>query len=129
MEVSLRIRVNLAAAAVVAGLAVVYSFAPTAHSFYPACPVWTLFHVRCPGCGTTRALYSLLHLRFAEAMAYNPFTSVLMIAGAFVGAYSYLHVLWKNDWPALRVLRMVWPAVAVIAFTFFLTRNLGIWVH
>ena len=35
------------------------------------CVFHTLFHFKCPGCGMTRAAVSVLHLRFAEAYAYN----------------------------------------------------------
>jgi hypothetical protein len=60
-----------------AGLAVVYACPPGEHSFYPPCLIKTLTGLSCPGCGSTRALHALLHLRFAEAFSLNPlFTCV-----------------------------------------------------
>ena len=55
-----------------AGLAVVYACPPGQHSFYPPCLIKTLTGLNCPGCGSTRALHALLHLRFSEALALNP---------------------------------------------------------
>jgi|GEM_PF-4609009 len=38
---------------------------------YPLCLFRLLFKKRCIGCGTTRAFWSVLHLRFRDAFAYN----------------------------------------------------------
>lgn len=54
------------------GLAVVYACPPGEYSFYPVCLIKTLTGFSCPGCGSTRALHALLHLRFAEAFSLNP---------------------------------------------------------
>ena len=37
------------------------------------CPFSYLFGLSCPGCGMTRAFFSLLQLRFAEAFYYTRF--------------------------------------------------------
>lgn len=39
---------------------------------HPLCLIHNLFGRACPGCGMTRALFSLLHLDFAAAWSYNP---------------------------------------------------------
>lgn len=55
---------------------------------YPRCPVKWLTGLDCPGCGSARALHSLLHGEFAKALAYNPwlpavlFMSILAIIGS-----------------------------------------------
>jgi hypothetical protein len=38
---------------------------------YPLCLFRLLFKKHCIGCGTTRAFWSVLHLRFRDAFAYN----------------------------------------------------------
>lgn len=43
----------------------------------PKCLFRMLTGWDCPGCGSSRALHSLLHLRIWEALAYNP----LLVAG------------------------------------------------
>lgn len=44
------------------------------------CPVRLLFGIPCPGCGTTRACFSLLRLNVREAFLYQPvfFLNVLL---------------------------------------------------
>jgi len=38
---------------------------------FPICIFKNIFHIECLGCGTTRAFWSILHLRFKEALEYN----------------------------------------------------------
>lgn len=35
------------------------------------CPVYTTTGIFCPGCGSGRALYALLHLKILKAVSYN----------------------------------------------------------
>ncbi|MBI4890572.1 MAG: DUF2752 domain-containing protein [Acidobacteria bacterium] len=68
---------------ILGGLAVVYACPPSQYGFYPLCPIKTLTGIACPGCGSTRALHALLHLRFVEAFALNPLftcTAPLLLA-------------------------------------------------
>jgi hypothetical protein len=38
---------------------------------YPICLYRIIFNKKCIGCGTTRAVWSMLHLKFNEAIKYN----------------------------------------------------------
>lgn len=61
--------------AAVAIAVALYSIDPTGPSgqYMPHCPVRWATGFDCPGCGAARAAHALLHLRFAEAAAYNYF--------------------------------------------------------
>ena len=53
-------------------LALLYFFIDARHSgFFPACPLFTLTGLYCPGCGSQRAVSSLLHGDVFEAIDYN----------------------------------------------------------
>src|ERR1700722_3214681 len=64
--------------------AVLFLFNPSQYPFYPRC----LFHQwtgwNCPGCGSTRAMYQLLHGHLAMAMRCNV---LLILSLPFVAVY------------------------------------------
>ena len=49
-----------------------------------SCPIHALTGLYCPGCGASRAIRSLLHLDFLQALRYNAFITV---ASPFIGLY------------------------------------------
>ena len=77
---------NLKTSGALAGLGValiiLYLFSPTQYPFYPRCPlyVWTGLH--CPGCGSLRAVHSLLHGDIVSALRFN---SLLILSSPFLG--------------------------------------------
>jgi len=64
----------LAASALAAGAAVVLRHVNpyVAGNPLPSCPLYALTGFYCPGCGSTRCLYSLVHFDLPGAMAMNP---------------------------------------------------------
>lgn len=53
-------------------LGVVYFiFNPSNVALFPQCPFLVLTGFRCPGCGSQRAIHSLLHLDIIQAFSYN----------------------------------------------------------
>jgi hypothetical protein len=50
------------------------------------CPILTLTGWQCPGCGSTRALYSLLHGDPAKAFSMNPLLLACYASGSFLVA-------------------------------------------
>lgn len=62
---------------------------PYAETIFPPCILLHLTGWQCPGCGGTRAMYSLLHGDLASSFAANP----LVIAGYLAVAVSLVGVL------------------------------------
>ena len=69
------------AAAVGAALAILFFFSPTQHPFYPRCPLHAMTGLHCPGCGSLRAIHSLLHGDLASALHFN---ALLVLALPFL---------------------------------------------
>ena len=69
-------RIALIAAITIGGItaAVIYGmFDPADYALFPKCPFLMLTGgLRCPGCGSQRAIHALLHLQFKEAFMLNP---------------------------------------------------------
>lgn len=84
-------RILLIAAAVVAAalLLWLYAFAdPAGSPLFPRCPFLSLTGLKCPGCGTQRALHQLLTGHFTAAWHYNPALIVsIPVIGVLYGAW------------------------------------------
>ena len=59
------------AAVVVAGVVIYSTFDPTASRWFPRCPFLMLTGLKCPGCGTQRAIHALLHGDVLSALHFN----------------------------------------------------------
>ena len=61
----------------IAGLVFIYMVKPGGDNIYPKCPTRYFTGLNCPGCGTLRAVHSLLHLQIKEALKFNLLLVVL----------------------------------------------------
>ena len=104
----------------------VYYFNNPAESwFFLKCPVNYVTGLRCPGCGSQRAIHELLHLNFKQAFAYNP----LLIAAI---PYTALGIAFntetlKTRYPKTRKFfygQRALYVVLVVVILFFILRNI-----
>lgn len=92
----------------------------------PPCPTRALFGIVCPGCGSARMLYSVLHGDLPAALAYNAVTLVLLLlAGGFFIASFVLRVSGRHlprrtarSWPpfALAAVIILWGVLRNLPF-------------
>jgi len=61
---------------------------PAATGWVPPCPLHALTGLECPGCGSLRALHSILHLHVMQALGYNPMTCMCL---PFLGCWWLWH--------------------------------------
>lgn len=104
--------------------AVLLRFPPDQYSFYPQCPVYALFHVECPGCGTTRALAALLRGHVTEAFKLNALTVSLLPLAIGYAAIWYRRYLRRGPflWPPVPAAGIY--AALALAVVFAVLRNL-----
>ena len=82
----------------VVGVAVLYLFNPSMNAFFPRCFFYSFTGLKCPGCGSQRAIHHLLHLDFAKAFSQNALVMflipyiVLGIYFSFGGGERFPHV-------------------------------------
>lgn len=48
-----------------------YSYNPESSSIFPKCPFLLITNLKCPGCGSQRAIHALLHLDIQSAIRFN----------------------------------------------------------
>jgi len=92
----------------------------------PVCPTKALLGIDCPGCGSMRMLYSLMHGDFSAALHFNAVGLVALVLLAWsYGAWTYGRVVgrritsWHHrGWAA--------PAVLTVMCIWFVIRNVPI---
>ena len=72
--------------ALLVGIYLYAHYDPSDYGFYPKCMFHFLTGYDCPGCGSQRALYNVLHGHFIMALRYNPLVFVA-IPYIFTGIY------------------------------------------
>jgi hypothetical protein len=118
--------VGLVGGAVVCHLGAAAFFAdhdPYTTQVFAPCPVLQLTGWQCPGCGSTRALYSLLHGDLVTAAAMNPLLMTCYVSGLLLVAMTIAERLQRPRLPrALSVAAIA--GVAAAALYTGLLRNL-----
>ncbi len=89
------------------------------------CPVYQLTGLFCSGCGASRALRSVLHLDFYQALRYNAvFTLALPFMAAYFGALAISFIRFGKDEISKKI--PIWPIWIFIgaAIIYGVLRNL-----
>lgn len=120
---ALRVAAPLAIAA--AAAFVLFHFPPTQYSFYPQCPIDRYFHLRCPGCGTTRALAALLQGNIREALRLNPLTTLLLLPAAIYAIFCYRRFIQCRPFLRFHPPSSAIYAALAVAVLFTIARNVG----
>lgn len=110
----------------VAVLILFYRFDPEAELLFPKCPFLLFTGYECPGCGSQRAIHSLLHFKIGAAWRYNAFM-VLVVPYLFLGIYleyfdrrkrhSRLKSLFFGRWSAMTIF--------IVIIVYWVLRNLN----
>lgn len=96
------------------GCVIYYFFNPKEVVFFPQCPFHTITGLDCPGCGSQRAIHSLLHFQFKEAFFSNPLL-IFSIPYILTGIY-FEYFGGKKKYPQIRKILFGSKAIIVIFF-------------
>jgi cytochrome bd-type quinol oxidase subunit 2 len=99
-------------------------FPPTRYSFYPQCPIYSSFHLLCPGCGTTRAIAALLRGHLREALHLNTLTTLMLPFAAAYAIQIYPRYLSGKPIHWAQPSRITIYTVLCITLIFTIARNL-----
>ncbi|WP_149204428.1 DUF2752 domain-containing protein [Actinotalea subterranea] len=112
------------AVAGIAAAVVAFGVDPYEPGHFPTCPVLSMTGLYCTGCGTLRAVHSLLHLDVAGAWGMNPLA--LLLAPFAVATWAaWVRRAWTGE--PLRWLAPPWAVgVVLVAMALFtVLRNLA----
>ena len=111
--------------AVIAAIVYFY-FDPSSSRLFPRCLFLETTGVKCPGCGSQRAIHALLHGNVAAAWQFN---AMVVIAIPLIAFYVVVSVL-KDRWSRLyRVLfsRTVLFSLVGLIVLWWVVRNVADW--
>ena len=104
----------------------IYKTLDPATTFFPRCPFNLLTGLKCPGCGSQRAIHQLLNLNIAEAFRYNaclvifiPIVIFLVLADVFRQRCPRLYLFSRNTYLSY--------ALLVVILLWWLLRNIFNW--
>jgi Protein of unknown function (DUF2752) len=103
--------------------AMVYLFNPSTHAFYPVCVFHALTGLNCPGCGTTRSLYALLHGDLRVALKDNALFILTLAALAVWSAQFTLRKIQSQPATVNISPNFLWLFL-VVTLVFAVVRNL-----
>jgi len=108
-----------------AGLTAFLFFTDPLRTRVLVCPTYWLTGIYCPGCGTTRMLHALLHLRVLEAFGHNPLFFFLLPLVVYYLLAGYLRLVAARPvLPELRIPQWATVAIGVAVLVFTVARNL-----
>jgi hypothetical protein len=92
---------------------------------FPVCPTKALLGIDCPGCGSLRMLYCLLHGNLSGAIRFNAMglIAVVLLIWAYL-AWSYGRVAGRRIW-SWQHHRWAAPVLLAVVLAWFVVRNLG----
>ncbi|TCD12795.1 DUF2752 domain-containing protein [Pedobacter frigidisoli] len=104
---------------------VYYEFNPEMYNFFPECPFHKFLHLDCPGCGSQRAIHSLLHGNIIQALNYN---LLLVISLPFLLLHLLLKIfsyLCSEDYNLKIWHKPITPKIIfVVVVIFWISRNI-----
>lgn len=103
---------------------VLLRFPPSSSIFYPRCPLYSVLHVLCPGCGGTRAIADLLHANLSEALRDNALITLLLPFATAYGAICYWRWLRDKESQWQQIHPAALYAISASAAIFTIVRNL-----
>lgn len=120
----------LIASIAVLSVALLYFFydARLPQSFWPQCPFNVITKLYCPGCGTQRALSSLLHGNIKQAVGFNclaVFSLPLLIYAAIIFTLN----TWRKQQTELHVFYTAWfpKLLLMVVLLFWVLRNIAMY--
>ena len=104
-----------------------YRFNPAKYSFFPKCPFHSLTGLDCPGCGSQRAFFFLLHGNIADAMRKN---LLLVISIPFLLIHFFYRiksVILQKDYRWAIIYHPLTPKIIfAIVVVFWIARNIPV---
>jgi hypothetical protein len=100
------------------------NYHPEESVFFPQCPSKYVMGYDCPGCGSQRAVHSLLNGELEKAFNYNPLLFFLLPFGILVGVFEWIPSLRGHSFRRVLNNKYLILSVFAVIIVFTIWRNL-----
>lgn len=107
----------------IVALVIYFLLDPSKSNFFPKCWFYMLTGLKCPGCGSQRAVHSLLHLDFAAAFRYNALLVLSLPVVFFLLVVEMLRTRRPRLYRRVHSQMVIWTIVAIV-LVWWVLRNL-----
>ena len=115
--------IAVAAAFALMVAAVYFFYDPSTSRFFPRCPFLMATGMKCPGCGSQRAVHDLLNGDVAAAARHNAMMVAFIPVLAVYAAAEFRRTRAPRFYAALNAPAMVWTIFAVV-MAWWIARNI-----
>lgn len=105
---------------------VYFALNPATAGVFPRCPFLVLTGLKCPGCGSQRAIHSLLHLDIAAAFGYNALLVIALPAVAMLVYCELTRTRKPRLYSVVNSPRVTWTMFATVML-WWVVRNIAEW--
>ncbi len=112
---------------VLTGIYIVKNFNPELNSFFPPCIFHEITGLYCPGCGMTRATYSILNLEIKKAFGYNQLFFILIPVLIYMGIKQVFNLKKYGELKPIRFPYWFTISLLFLVFLFWILRNIPIY--
>ena len=113
---------------IIIGLAVLFYFInPVEHQLFPKCVFHSVTGYHCPGCGSQRAIHSLLHLNFAGVVGNNFLFLPAVLLLIYHYSFSFLNKIFAWKLPNIFYMKSTPWIILGIIILFWILRNLPVY--
>lgn len=115
---------NIYIIGIIAIVGLIYFFYnPVDNNLFPKCPFYCLTGLKCPGCGSQRAIHYLLHLDLSRAFKYN---ALLILSLPIVVVLGYVELnrrKYPNLYLKIHNVRFIW-GYFITTISWWIVRNI-----
>ncbi len=108
------------------GIVVYYLLDPSTNSLFPKCPFYYLTGFKCPGCGSQRAIHSLLHLNIGQAFRYNALLVLSLPAVVFLSVIEMVRKIYPQLYTKVNNAYTIWGTFTVVVIWWIFRNSLGV---
>lgn len=115
-------KVYIGSVVIIAGL-IYFFFNPADNNLFPKCPFYWLTGLKCPGCGSQRAIHSLLHLDLEAAFKYNALLIFSLPIIIVLGYAEIERTKYPNWYLKIHNVKFIW-SYFVVTICWWICRNI-----